>query len=82
MKPIAERQLRVVHHRTASECCSVTAVFALVLLLALQPYYVVRAAMLARHAFLVSHFLKLATAGRFVREILVELKNLHVTAIL
>ena len=47
---------------------------ALVLLLALQPYYIVRAAMWARHAFLVSHFLKSLAASRFVEEILVEIK--------
>lgn len=62
------------HHSAASECSPVTTVLALVLLPALQPYDIVRAAMLTRHAFLVSHFLKLATAGRLVWEILVELK--------
>ena len=55
------------------------AVLTLVLLLALQPNYIVRAAMLTHHAFLVSHFLELASAGRFVGEILVELENLHIT---
>ena len=38
--------------------------------------------MLTRHAFFVSNFLKLATAGRFVGKILVKLENLHVTTIL
>jgi hypothetical protein len=51
----------------------------LVLLLALQPHYVVASAVLTRHALLVSPFPEPPAAGRFVRKILVKLENLHIT---
>ena len=52
---------------------------ALILLLALQPNHIVLAAMLTRHALLVSPFPEPPPTGRFVRKILVKLVNLHVT---
>ena len=62
------------HHRSASERRAVAAMLTLVLLLALQPYHIVRTAVLTRHTLAVPHFLKYLAASRFVGEILVKIK--------
>jgi hypothetical protein len=81
-EPIHKWQFRAVHHRAASERSPVATMLALVLLLALQPHYIVRAAMLTRHTLFVSHFLETPATSRFIREILVKFKDFHIITIL
>lgn len=70
------------HHGTAPKRRAMTTMLALVLLFAFKPDNIVTAAVLACYALPVPHFLKSLAASCFIRKILVELKNLHISTIL